>query len=59
MLQTPNATLPAISESAERFNLSHALGIYAMAFSVPLALFQPVVLFDALRAIVATFGVKL
>jgi hydrogenase-4 component F len=59
MLQTPDATLPAISESAERFNLSHALGIYAMAFSVPLALFQPAVLFDALRAIVATFGVTL
>jgi hydrogenase-4 component F len=58
MLQTPRAALPA-SETVERFNLSHALGLYAMALSVPLALFQPVVLFDTLRAIVAGFGVKL
>jgi hydrogenase-4 component F len=58
MLQTPRLALPA-SESGEQFNLSHALAIYAMALSVPLALFQPTVLFDALRAIVVTFGVTL
>lgn len=58
MLQTPPATVPA-GETVERFGLSHALGLYAMALSVPLALFQPAVLFDTLRAIVTGFGVKL
>jgi hydrogenase-4 component F len=59
MLQTPGAAVAAASESVERFNLSHALSLYALALSVPLALFQPAVLFDTLRAIVAGFGVKL
>ncbi|MND02079.1 hypothetical protein D3C83_213300 [compost metagenome] len=58
MLQTP-ATSPVTSVNVERFNLSHALALYAMALSVPLALVQPAVLFDTLRAIVASFGVKL
>jgi len=59
MLQTPRTAKPAASESVERFNLSHALGLYAMALSVPLALFQPAVLFDTLRAVIAGFGGKL
>lgn len=59
MLQTPRAARPATSETVERFNLSHALGLYAMALSVPLALFQPAVLFDTLHAIVAGLGGKL
>jgi hydrogenase-4 component F len=59
MLQTPGAAPQSGAEGGERFNFSHALGLYAMAASVPLALFQPAALFDALRAIVVTFGVKL
>jgi hydrogenase-4 component F len=59
MLQTPGSAVPAKRGSIERFNLSHALGIYAMALSVPLALFQPAALFDTLQAIVGTFGAKL
>lgn len=60
MLQTPDAAAPAAaSENGERFNLSHALGLYALTLSVPLALFQPAVLFDTLRVIVGGFGVKL
>jgi hydrogenase-4 component F len=57
MLQTPGGALPA-GGTVERFNLSHALGLYAMLISAPLALCQPAALFDTLRAIVATFGGK-
>jgi hydrogenase-4 component F len=56
MLQTPDATPQPASESSECFNLSHALGLYAMAISVPLALFQPAALFDSLRTIVTGLG---
>jgi hydrogenase-4 component F len=56
MLQTPDATPQSASESSECFNLSHALGLYAMAISVPLALFQPAALFDSLRTIVTGLG---
>ncbi len=59
MLQTPAAGLRPTSESSERFNFSHALGLYAIAASVPLALFQPATLFDSLRAILTGFGVQL
>jgi Na+-transporting methylmalonyl-CoA/oxaloacetate decarboxylase gamma subunit len=60
MLQTPSAiTPPPVVANRERLNLSHALGLYAIAVSVPLAIFQPAALFDSLRAIVVAFGVKL
>jgi hydrogenase-4 component F len=57
MLQTPSHDPTAASENAERFSLAHGLAIYAMALSVPLALFQPAALFDTLRAIATSFGV--
>jgi hydrogenase-4 component F len=59
MLQTPSGERQPAIANGEQFNVSHALGLYAMAASVPLALFQPAALFDALRAIGAGFGVKL
>jgi len=59
MLQTPSAVPAPRVVNQERLNLSHALGLYAIAVSVPLAVFQPAVLFDSLRVILATFGVKL
>src|SRR6266446_1882691 len=60
MLQTPGAVSPPPAvANRERLNLSHLLGLYAIAASVPLAIFQPAALFDSLRAILAAFGVKL
>jgi hydrogenase-4 component F len=59
MLQTPSAISPPAVANKERLNLSHVLGLYALAASVPLAIFQPAALFDSLRAIVTAFGVKL
>jgi hydrogenase-4 component F len=59
MLQTPSGVPPQSVAKQERLNLSHGLGLYAIAASVPLAIFQPAALFDSLRAILATFGVKL
>ena len=59
MLQTPGtSSSPALADK-ERLNLSHAIGLYAVAASVPLAIFQPPALFDSLHAILAAFGVKL
>jgi hydrogenase-4 component F len=59
MLHASSAnSAPAIVDR-ERLNLSHALGFYAVAASVPLAIFQPPALFDSLHAILAAFGVKL
>jgi hydrogenase-4 component F len=58
MLHAPSANSAPVVER-ERLNLSHALGIYAVAASVPLAIFQPPALFDSLHAILAAFGVKL
>ena len=63
MLQTPDATpqsaTGAVTGTGERFNLSHALGIYAVALSIPLMLFRPAALFDALHSIMATLGTTL
>jgi hydrogenase-4 component F len=56
MLQTPGEALQPAGQSSEGLNLSHALGLYAMAISVPLALFQPAALFDSLRNIVSGLG---
>ena len=57
MLQTPDPA-PATGE-IEKFNLSHGLALYAMAISVPLAIFQPAALFDTLRAVLSGLGVSL
>jgi hydrogenase-4 component F len=60
MLHTPSTGVsPSAMPTRERLNLSHALGLYAVAVSVPLALFQPAALFDSLYAILAALGVKL
>lgn len=58
MLQTPSEKAPAGDEDAprERFGLSHAVSLYAMAVSVPITVFQPEALFGPLRAIVEQFG---
>jgi hydrogenase-4 component F len=58
MLQTPGPAPAPGPDWAERFGLSHAVGLYAMAISVPLALLQPGPLFDALKAIGLALGVK-
>jgi hydrogenase-4 component F len=59
MLHTPSADLSLTAAKGESLNLSHMLGLYAVAASVPLAIFQPRALFDSLRAILAAFGVEL
>ena len=59
MLHAPSANSAPAVVDRERLNLSHALGLYAVAASVPLAIFQPPALFDSLHAILAAFGVKL
>lgn len=60
MLQTPSPGVPPpTAANKERLTLSHALGLYAVAASVPLAIFQPAALFDSLRAILTAFGVSL
>ena len=56
MLQTPSLTTPERSVVAGRFKLSHALGLYALLISVPIALFQPAFLFDTLGMILSGFG---
>ncbi|MBV8280369.1 MAG: hydrogenase [Verrucomicrobia bacterium] len=59
MLHTPEAGLAgSVVATPERLNLSHALGLYAMVVSIPIALFQPALLFDPLHTIVTAFGVK-
>lgn len=59
MLQTPDTKSRKPVSEGEGFNLSHALALYAMVLSVPLAIFQPAVLFDPLRLIVRSFGFEL
>ena len=59
MLHAPSGNSAPAVVDRERLNLSHALGLYAVAASVPLAIFQPPALFDSLHAILAAFGVKL
>jgi len=60
MLHTTSAgpTSPAIAIT-ERLNLSHALSLYAVVVSVPLAICQPAALFNSLHSILVNFGVKL
>jgi hydrogenase-4 component F len=60
MLQMPGpATSQLTIANPERLNLSHLLGLYAVAVSVPLALLQPAALFDCLHTILTGFGAKL
>jgi len=60
MLHTPSTTdggsVPALT--AERLNLSHFLGLYAIGVSLPLAILQPPGLFDVLHAILTSFQAK-
>jgi len=59
MLQTPDSAQKAATPSTERFNFSHALALYAVSVSIPLILFRPAALFNALNAIMAALGTKL
>ena len=59
MLQTPAVTPQTAAGKSEHFNLSHALGLYAAAVSIPLMLFRPAALFDALGVIMAALGTTL
>jgi len=60
MLQTPDpGPLQSVAMDRESLNFSHLLGLYAMAVSVPLAVFEPPALFDSLRAILSTFRIDL
>ena len=60
MLHAPGAgTSLAASAKPERLSRSHVLGLYAVAVSVPIALFQPTALFDSLHLILAALGVNL
>jgi len=59
MLQTPDMTTQAEAVQRERFNLSHALSLYAVSISIPLILFRPAALFDALGTIMAALGTTL
>ncbi len=58
-LQAPAGVQPqATPASVETFNSSHALAIYAVVLSLPLALFEPALLFDPLRRILSALGVN-
>jgi len=59
MLQTPDRISQAATANTERFNFSHALALYAVSVSIPLILFRPAALFDALGAIMAALGTTL
>jgi hydrogenase-4 component F len=56
MLQTPAAAPQFTPGKSERFNLSHALAIYAVAVSAPVALIRPVALFDTLGVLCKMFS---
>ena len=59
MMQNPRRSAPPTSEPPERFHLAHAVSLYALAVSVPIAIFQPDFLFGPLRSILAEFGFSL
>jgi hypothetical protein len=59
MLQNPRRSGGPTSEPRERFHLSHAVSFYALAVSVPIAIFQPDFLFAPLRSILVEFGFSL
>jgi len=58
MLQNPLPGAPT-SEPRERFHLAHAVSFYALAVSVPIAIFRPEFLFGPLRSILVEFGFTL
>src|SRR5262249_29728497 len=59
MLQNPWRSAASASEPRERFHLAHAVSFYALAVSLPIAIFQPDFLFVPLRSILAAFGFSL
>jgi len=59
MMQNPRRSAPPTNEPPERFHLAHAVSLYALAVSVPIAIFQPNFLFGPLRSILAEFGFSL
>jgi len=59
MLQTPQPPGENTAPVKERFHISHAVSLYALAVSVPIAIFQPEFLFGPLRVILAEFGYTL
>jgi hydrogenase-4 component F len=60
MLQSPEpaAGSPA-GKPLERFHIAHAVSLYALAVSVPIAILRPEFLFGPLRSILAEFGFSL
>src|SRR5262249_15573293 len=59
MLQNPRRFGAPASEPRERFHVAHAVSFYALAVSVPIAIFQPDFLFGPLRSILVEFGFSL
>jgi hypothetical protein len=59
MLQSPDPFGPPTSKPRERFHVAHAVSFYALAVSVPIAIFRPDFLFGPLRSILAEFGFTL
>jgi hydrogenase-4 component F len=59
MLQNPRRSAAPTGEPRERFHLAHAVSFYALAVSVPIAIFQPDFLFGPLRSILVEFGFSL
>lgn len=56
MLQNPPSSDASAADSHERFHFAHLLSWYALAVSVPIAIFQPDFLFGPLRIILTQFG---
>jgi hydrogenase-4 component F len=59
MLQSPQPSGTPIVASGERFHIAHAVSIYALAVSMPIAIFRPEFLFGPLRSILPLFGFSL
>jgi hydrogenase-4 component F len=59
MLQSPQPFGTPTVASRERFHIAHAVSFYALAVSMPIAIFQPDFLFGPLRSILVGFGFSL
>jgi hydrogenase-4 component F len=59
MLQSPQPLGTPTVASRERFHIAHAVSFYALAVSMPIAIFQPDFLFGPLRSILVGFGFSL
>jgi hypothetical protein len=59
VLQSPQPSGTPIVASGERFHIAHAVSIYALAVSMPIAIFRPEFLFGPLRSILPLFGFSL